>query len=155
MNKIKLLIILIIITLIAIGAYVWLNKQNKSVKVPAQQSAHVKKVNVDFSKSPEKFPSNIPMEADARITQNYNATGLNGTFQATRTFETAQSLASNLDLYKNFFTKEGWTVKATTDEPTFKMIMGVKDNQTLQVLIDENKVNKIKTVSITYTESKN
>lgn len=118
------------------------------------KSAVVQKTNVDFSKNPEKFPSDIPIEAGARITQNYNATTPQGMFQATKVFETSQSLGANLALYTKYFNDNAWKITATIDDATYKMVSATKDGKTIQVSIDENKVSKVKTVSISYTEGK-
>lgn len=116
------------------------------------KSAVVQKTNVDFGKDPEKFPSDIPVEAGARITQNYNATTPSGLFQATKVFVTEQSLASNLTIYTKFMNDNGWDVTATVDQPTFKMVSGKKEDVTLQVSIDQNSVTNERTVSISYVE---
>lgn len=116
------------------------------------RTAVVDKVNVDFSQNPEKFPAKIPVEAGARITQNYNATTPEGIFQATKVFETSQSLSANLALYTKFFNDNGWNISATIDQPTIKMVAGEKDGKSIQVSITENKVSKIRTVSINYVE---
>lgn len=155
MNTKKFAIILVLAILIAAGLFFYLKKsQDSRFEKKTTQTAKVEKTNVDFSKTPERFPTNVPIENGARLTQNYNATSPGGNFQATRTFETTKALDFNLNLYTEFLKSDGWTVKATVNNPTYKMVMGTKGEQSLQVSIDENKSNKIKTVSITYTEPK-
>lgn len=127
---------------------------NKVKPTVTPQPAQVQKTNVDFSKTPEKFPANIPLEANARTTQNFNATTPDGVFQAVRTFVTGKSLADNLALYTDFLKKDGWTIKGTLDNPTYKMIIGAKDKSNIQISIDENKVTKERTVSVSYSETK-
>ena len=150
----KLLVVVAALLALLFVAYKLSLNSKKDQVAEESQPAQVEKTNVDFSKVPEKFPTNIPIEPGAKLTQNYNATTPDGQFQATRTFETQEALATNLKLYTEFLTDDGWEIKATTDDPTFKMVLGTKGKQSLQVSIDENKVTKIKTVSISYTESK-
>lgn len=155
-NK-KLMAVVVIGFLIIAGLVYFLKDDNTSntQEYYNNQQPSVQKTNVDFSKLPEKFPSDIPIEKDAKITQNYNSTTPEGHFQATRTFVTQLSLAENFATYEKFFNDNGWTIIATTNDPTYKMIAGSKDKQNIQVTIDENKgENKIKTVSISYSEFK-
>lgn len=151
----KLLVVVAALLALLFVAYQMSTKSRDAQPAAANpQLAEVEKVNVDYSQAPEKFPADIPIEPGAQITQNYNATSPDGRFQATRTFVTEAALATNLRLYTEYLTNNGWEIKATTDNPTYKMVMGAKGNQSIQVSIDENKVTKIKTVSISYTETK-
>lgn len=144
-----------IILLALAGLYFFMNKQNTKTRVqPQPKEAIVQKTNIDFSKLPAKFPTNIPIETGAKTTQNYNATTPAGLFQATRTFETKQTLAANLTLYTDFLKKDGWKIKGTTDNPTYKMVMGAKGKQSLLITINEMQTTKIKTVSISYSKTK-
>ncbi len=111
-----------------------------------------KKTEVDSSEAPEKFPSDIPIEAGARITQNYNATTADGRFQATREFESTKTLAENLTLYRNYMTSEGWEVRSTVDQENYKMLFGVKDNTNLQISMDFNSELETRRVTIFFTE---
>jgi hypothetical protein len=155
MNSKKLLAFLVLATIIAGALFFVLNQKYGGVRFERDsQIAEVKKTNVDFANNPDKFPSNVPIEQDAKLTQNYNAQTPDGKFQATKTFQTEQSLSANLSLYTNFLNQDGWKVIATTDDQTYKMVTGTKGKQTLQISIDENKINKVKTVSITLTETK-
>lgn len=154
MNTKKIVIILVLAVLIAAGAFYLLKTtRENNVRETALEASLVQKTDVDFSKAPEKFPSDVPIESGARLTQNYNATTPDGKLQATRSFETTQSLDANLVKYTDFLKSNGWDIQATTNDPTYKMVYGVKGVDSLLISIDENKVNKIKTVSISYTES--
>lgn len=151
----KILIGLVIVLLVLAGIlYLAKNKLgNKGGSDRSNQPASVNKVNVDFSKDPENFPSSIPIEAGAQVTQNYNAAAPSGQYQATKTFVTKASLAENLSLYTNYLKSNGWTVEGTVDESNYKSVAGKKDNEKIQVNIDENKTSKVKTVSIIYTKT--
>ncbi|MBI4050411.1 MAG: hypothetical protein HY609_06820 [Deltaproteobacteria bacterium] len=108
----------------------------------------VKKTEVPVTESPERFPADIPIETGAKIVQNYNAETEDGRFQATRVFETSKTLAANYALYKDFFTKNGWMILTTLDQPSLKVVSAKKDNIVVQVNISENSVTKVKTVDI-------
>lgn len=127
---------------------------SKSQKLTTSDSVQIEKTNVDFSKVPEKFPTDIPIEAGAKITQNFNATTPTGQFQATRVFETKKSLPDNLVLYSTFLKKNNWTIKSTIDNDNFKMVIAGMEKKSITVSIDENKTTKVKTVNISYTENR-
>lgn len=152
----KVVLISIILFLVLAGiVYFTQRNSSKTEKFLNNQVPEVQKTNVDFSKLPDKFPEDIPIEKDAKTTQNYNSTTPEGQLQATRTFVTQLSLEENYQIYEKFFQDNGWTIKATTNEPTYKMIAGGKDKKNILVAIDENKgPDKTKTVSISYSESK-
>ena len=146
-------IIIAIILLIIIVAVVLRSKHdagnnNKNANVEATTS----KTQVPESQLPNKLPANIPVEAGAEVVDNYNAQSSDGRYQATRTFETKQTLAANLKLYSDYLKNNGWTLQAVTDKQTYKMVVGAKGNQILQISIDENLSSKTKTVSIILTE---
>lgn len=152
----KVVLISIILFLILAGVvYLTQRDGNKTEKFLNNQVPEVQKINVDFSKLPDKFPEDIPIEKGSKTTQNYNSTTPEGHFQATRTFVTSLSLDENYQIYEKFFQDNGWTIKATTNEPAYKMIAGGKDQKNILVAIDENKgPDKTKTVSISYSELK-
>ncbi len=67
--------------------------------------------NLSIYSMPENFPSNIPIEMGATITQNYNATTADGKIQATRAFASKKTVDYNFEFYKNFINdpQNGWT----------------------------------------------
>lgn len=147
----KLLLIVAVILCLLFVAYKLMNIK-KVAEVP--QLVNVEKTDVEITKLPEKFPSNIPLEEGAEVVQNYNSQTPEGQFQATRQFETKKTLAENYALYTDFMEKNGWEIKATTDDPTYKMVMGNLLKKAVQVTIEENKINQVKIVTISYTENK-
>lgn len=152
------IVIVIAISLLLIYAvvqiYSWQKDKSANQLSPDQikRTSQVKKINLDFSKLPEKFPSNIPLEDGAEITQNYNATSPNGRLQATRSFVTKKSLTENIDLYTNFLNKDGWKTSVSSNDTAFKKVTGSKEGKKLIIAVDENKTSKKKTVIITYME---
>lgn len=149
----KILLVLLGIVVLAFVASWVISKrsaQNKNDKKTVDTAIY--KTNVDPSQAPAKFPSNVPIEAGAKIVQNYNANTADGRFQATRVFETSKSLAENFKIYGDFAKADGWETRSQIDQPTYKMLLFHKGNADLQVSIDENQSTKIKTVNISYTE---
>ncbi len=121
------------------------NATNTKVESP------IKKTEVSSDKLPDKFPANLPIEAGANISQNYNANANDGRFQATRAFETKETLAKNLTIYTEYLKTNGWTIGSSVDQPAYKMVSGSKGKQQLQISMSENSGTKVKTVSMSLT----
>ena len=153
----KALVLIIIVIAISIGAMLIMTMFKKEEVAPAQETQEikspVKKTEVPTEKLPDKFPVGLPIEENAVISQNYNAKATDGRFQATRAFETKETLASNLALYTNYLKSNGWSISSTVDQPSYKMVAGSKAKQQLQISISENSATKAKTVSISLTET--
>jgi hypothetical protein len=150
-------IIFAIIVVVFAGVSAWwlrgrqqVAEQNKA-NTPTDKPYAIKS-DVAFTKLPQKFPADIPLEAGALVTQNYNATTPDGQFQATRMFVTAKSLDENLAIYTAYFKKAGWDVKSTVNQPAIKMLYGVKGKMRLQFETAEVPATKQRTVTISYTE---
>ena len=127
-------------------------KNSPDVTYEAGSQRVVNKTEISKTRFPDKFPTNIPIEANALITENYYATSQEGYYQATRSFESTQSLAVNLVTYTKFLQDDGWSVKSTLDKPTYKSVSGSKGLHKLQISISENKIASTNTVSISLTE---
>lgn len=113
----------------------------------------VTKQDVPANRLPEQFPGEIPLEEGAKILQNYNAKTADSRLQATRVFETSQSLEANYDFYTKFFKDNGWMILTTLNQPKLKVLSAKKDHTTVQVTISENAVAKTKVVEISVTTS--
>ncbi len=150
---IKLLLAVVAVLILAFVLYKFIGDRQKFVELKTPETAVVKKMDVDYSKSPEKFPTNIPIESGAKITQNYNATTPEGEFQATRSFITTKSLDENVKIYSNILNKDGWKSSVVVDNSNFKMISGSKDKKQITISVDDNKTTNIKTVTISYIET--
>lgn len=152
----KMLVGLIIIIAVAIGItlIVAMFSKDKTVQPVEEkvESPIESKTEVPQDKLPEKFPVDVPVEAGAEISQNYNAAATDGSIQATREFVTKKSLADNLVIYEKYLKDNGWKVSAKVDTDTYKMVAGSKDKQELQVSIGENSATKVKTVTISLTQ---
>jgi hypothetical protein len=157
-NSHRLIWLAVIVAAIAIVAVVVISlvkKQSNETTPPTQQNQNQdqqtgKKTEVPTSQLPARFPADIPLEAGAQITQNYNADGPEGQYQASRVFISKQTLDANLATYQAYFKAKGWKVGATINEANYKFITGTKDNAQLQVTAQL--ANGQKTVTISYTE---
>jgi len=101
---------------------------------------------------PSKFPSDMPVEAGAKVTQNYNATNSVGGFQATRVFESTKTIADNLKIYQAYFQKNGYTVQDPVTAPGYTSILGTKGRTQIKVSMNEHPTTKTTTVNISLTE---
>jgi len=117
------------------------------------QSLPVVKNDVPKNVAPQGFPADIPIESGATITQNYNATAPNGMFQATREFQTKQSLGQNFALYSNYFASSGWKITNSLNLANVKILNAKKGNANLQITIFQNTTTKQNSISISYTSS--
>ncbi len=136
------------ITLIA-WILVKVNDKGSSKRAPEQ----LELTDLKQNRLPEKFPSNIPLENNANITQNFNAVTPEGLFQATRAFVTAKSLEENLRIYTDYMDKNEWQIQNTINEPNLKMVQGNKGKARLQITIGESSSDpKVRTVTISYNE---
>lgn len=112
----------------------------------------VTKKDVPTNEVPDKFPKDIPVEADAKITQNYNATSVDGTFQATRVFETKKTLDANFKIYQDYLKNNNWKIESTVNQPEYKMLYASSGASTIQIAMNDNKVAKVSTIDISYAD---
>ena len=152
----KILVGLIMILAFAIGLTmliaVFKGDSKRQSSSRSDLSSVARKTTVAENKLPENFPTNLPLEDNVEVTQNYNATTEDGRFQATRTYESKKTLAENLAIYREYLNGNGWNIVSTVDQPTYKKISGTQGIQTIQISLSENVNTKVKTVSISLTE---
>jgi len=165
-NK-KIVIIIIVVLALVAGVVVWVSLVSKDkqkneptianikTKTDEQQAPlKVKQNDVAVTELPKEFPSEIPMEKGAVISQNYNATAENGIFQATRVFETSLSLDHNFKIYSDFITKKDWKLVTSLNQDNIKVLSASKGKGNLQITMSENSVTKVRTVELSYSEQK-
>ena len=125
------------------------NPKATSTQPSAIVPLKVTRTDVPPAQAPTGFPTDIPIEKNAQIIQNYNATA-NGLIQATRTFITKQTLADNFTLYSNYLKNSGRTVTNSLDLSTDKGLAATRNNSNLQITISQNTITKVNTVDISY-----
>ncbi len=154
-SKIKALIIVLIVVLAAaLGFKAWWGSRSKTStggnnQQQNNQSASQKIEKVAADKLPTGFPTDFPLEKDAKVDQNFNVT-TDGKTQATRKFISEKSLKENYDLYKDWLGKNGWTTIATLDVEEIKSIGAKKGENTVNVSISKDPVSKKTAVDISY-----
>lgn len=146
-----------VLAIIAI-VVVSINRTNPTINPQLTQTNELKqdivKTEIDLATAPDKFPDSVPIESGVKIIQNYSATAINGTYQATRVFETNKTLDENLKIYTDYLKKNGWTISDTINQLTYKAVFGTKGTQQLQVTLNQHSTTKTKTVSISFIEMK-
>lgn len=125
------------------------NEEKKNDTKPAVSITEIPK-----DKIPDKMPSNLPIESDAKITQNYSAVQ-GQSFQYTRAYETKKSIVDVRKSYQDYFAKNGWKVVATLDDAGLKVFTAVKDELQMQVSMSDSTISKLVLVEITVTANPN
>jgi hypothetical protein len=111
------------------------------------QASTIRKA-VDENSLPDKFPADFPRESGAKILQNDVQTSADGKFQATRSYETAKTLADNFQIFQTYFQKTGWKVTDSVNALNFKSITAVKGDLSLKVSLNNNELTKTQTVDL-------
>lgn len=162
-KKTSTIIVIVIIVVLALVAWAWYSHNPvKKAAAPAttqQQTTAsttgpvVQTTQVPDSQLPTGFPSDIPLEAGAQITQNYTAQASTGLSQATRVWVTAKTLDQEFQVYQTFFgdAKNGWTIQNTVNQTNLKAISAGKGKVQVMVNINQNTVTGQKTVNISAT----
>ena len=127
-NKISIIVIVIVILAVVFAAVLWVTKGNVSPRLanpsasstpksaaPAAAPVVVPVVTTPVPQGalPQQFPSDIPLEAGAQITLNYNAINAAGNFQASREFISKKTVAENYALYQTVLKDNGWNITGT------------------------------------------
>jgi flagellar basal body-associated protein FliL len=155
-QNMKKIIWIALAVVIVVGLGIWLFAMRSTTKEPGtglgsetQTKAAVQSVpqiNVNNSQLPNKFPTDVPLEAKAAVTQNFNATNATGMYQATREFISQKTMGDNFTLYKAALKKVGWTVtQVTTDAARSQdIILATKAGNSLTVRIYLDTQNQVR-----------
>ncbi len=113
------------------------------------QSLEITTINLPNSRIPNNIPPDIPKEQPgASIDQNFFSFTNDLRSQGTRTFTTQRTLTDEFTIYTNYFNSHGYTITATVNNPTYKMIAVRLDptssqGQTIRVQISQNYPNQV------------
>lgn len=156
---------LVAVALIIIGGLWWVYKKgpslsstptstnqtsNQTANTP-QPVPQIPTKEIAKDQLPDSWPSDIPMEAGAKVTVNYQRTTPEGNVQLVRAFNSAKTVDANAKIYTDYFTSAGFTVGGKIDQATFKSYLATKGNEMLQVLIQQDAKTKVVNVNITVT----
>ena len=163
----KILIFIIILSVLAIAlvalALVFnkkrseiylLNKGSNSENGRIVSAPNLSKTEVPVDRLPNNFPSNLPLESNVKITQNFLAKGVDGRLQSTRVYESARTVNDNFVVFGQYLKQNNWNVQATNKTDTLSSLIAQKDFLKINVTIAKNSVSKINTVDITISELK-
>ncbi len=160
-NKFLWLVGFLVVVVVAIVvAKMTMPKNNKPVvKEQKEEKKNDTKPAVSITeipkdKIPDKMPANLPIESDAKITQNYSAVQ-GQSFQYTRAYETKKSIVDVRKAYQDYFSKNGWKVVASLDDAGLKVFTAVKDDLQMQVSMSDSTISKLVLVEITVTANPN
>ena len=91
---------------------------------------------------PDKFPSDIPIEPNAVVTQNFSTVNADGNYQATREFISAK--LDNFTYYQSALKASGWNITQAMVDQTFNqdLILATRgsDSLNIRIYIDQGKV---------------
>ena len=106
-------VVVIVLIVLAICLAVW---RIGSVQKTATETTVVS--NVSSDQIPVGFPPNIPIEQQALVMSNFNATTQNGQLQSTRSFKSFKAASDNIALYTDFLAKSanGWGLVASSTD---------------------------------------
>lgn len=146
--------VVIIALIVLVAWYVFPSK-------PAQKGP-VKPVNkienIKSTELPKGVPSDLPLEKDAKVLSNYNATSPDGTkVQATRSFESAKTAQANFDLYKDYLAKNKWTILGEVNDPAKSKSLAIfakKGEGILNITIAPGSTGKTSIVDLSYLVTK-
>jgi hypothetical protein len=102
------------------------------------------------SQVPQQFPPELlPLEQGATLTENFNASTDDGRFQATRAYQTQQSLPEVIKAYQSLLAKNAWAIQSTLDQPTLEVLIANKGDLQVLIAANQNTNTGVDTVTVT------
>lgn len=86
------------------------------------------------TKPPADFPTSIPLEQGADVTQSYSL-GYTGKKQLTIVFSSTKTVKQNYDLYADFLKNDGWDGVNTYESATVSSMYAKKQGKEMNVTI--------------------
>ncbi len=135
-NKKEIVVGVIVLVAIILSVYFYsTTKKQASAPVVVAPVSSPEPKKTDFgNKAPDDFPSNIPVEQGAKITQGYSLE-YPGQKQLTIVFSSTKTIKQNYDLYAAFLKKDGWTISNKYESANVSSLYGVKGNNDINVTI--------------------
>ncbi|OHA81851.1 MAG: hypothetical protein A2675_01745 [Candidatus Yonathbacteria bacterium RIFCSPHIGHO2_01_FULL_51_10] len=89
----------------------------------------------DFGASPPPdFPTNIPLEEGAGVTQSYSLS-YTAQKQLTLVILSGKTIKQNYALYADFLANDGWSISNTYESATVASLYGRKENNEINITI--------------------
>lgn len=141
-KKIKIILIIGVLAVIAAGFYVYLNRP---------QHLKVEKKELDAAYIPAGFPSTLPSEMGSTVLENFEASTPDGRKQYTRTVTTNKDIQERIRDFRVYFVNLGWREIENTqpNENTYSSLLKKDDNTLLISGYDSKANNKSVTISLT------
>lgn len=152
-NKIKILIVIVVLVVVGSLAYFWNQKYNPLSGRKSMESGIIV-TPVAPGQMPANFPTNLPVEEGAKLLQNYVADAPDNRNQATQVYTTKKSLSENVKIYAEYLQGNGWVIKTQTDNPKYKMLYAEKGTARIQIDLTEQAPPLTNTVGISITTVK-
>jgi hypothetical protein len=134
----KMIVVFAVIGAIAVLAMVLAVVLRKDSAPPLTQEvnpvANFKKEEIPPSQFPRQFPTDLPIEEGAIVVENFATTFENGTFQATRSYKSKNSPATNYRTFTDFFRTGDWEILLTSDTAAKKIITAKRGQTTVQAM---------------------
>ena len=94
----------------------------------------------DFAAStPTHFPTNIPVEAGAPLSQSYSL-DYAGRAQLSIVFPSTKTLKENYTRYTDFLTKDSWTIVNKYESKTVSSLYGKKEGSEINITLTQGQV---------------
>lgn len=157
------LLVLVVVLLIA-SSFLWVLWSNKQADIkeliglssrPQIKDLQIRKQEVPSTALPQGFPEDFPVEAGAKILQNYEADDSHGYFQSTRVFESGKSLNDNKIIYKAYLENNDWLISSELDQEHFRLLTATKGQDQIQVTIAQNLLTQDVSINATLTRYAN
>lgn len=149
-RHVTLKITLIFLAVILIGVVLYsVFRFNRDIAVLSEEKSSLVSVNVDAFRNdaepkktefggvaPTGFPSDIPIEKEARITQSYSLE-YPGQHQMTMAFNSTQTMKENYDLYADYLKNAGWNISVAKEDEVARVdsLFAMKDTRELRVIV--------------------
>lgn len=134
----------------------WAEKQKEFERTRELNQTPQKVEEVDADLLPANFPKGIPIEtvSEADILENKFETFYSGT-TGIRRYLSAKSVQENYNLFKEYFSKNSWTINEyDKNSPTAMQFYGSKANQKLTIAIQKDSASGKVKVSIIISSTK-
>ena len=95
---------------------------------------------IDFgAEKPSDFPTNIPVEQGAKMTQSYSL-DYAGQKQLTIFFPSTKTIKQNYTLYADFLKNDGWVISNKYESTNISALYGKKENNDINITITKEQV---------------
>ncbi len=162
-SKVIWLVLIVGIIAASLTAVFFLNKNNQrsasrlndqEVRQLEAKIMQPKSEALPVAELPPSLPKAMPIEdKGAKVVENFEAVVGDGSTQATREFESTNTISEDYALYEAFFKKSGWQI-LNSDKGETASITAMKDKTIVQVLMFVNTGTKNNSVRISSTITK-